>query len=80
MYLNSRRLESIYISALYIAKSSRGNGIGSALIQKVKFDYPLAKITVMTESNNSNALNFYLKTNWKVEARCHNTLLLTLDV
>jgi GNAT superfamily N-acetyltransferase len=78
--LKSRRLESIYISAIYVKKSDQGNGIGSALIQKVKFDYPSKKFTVMTESNNEKAIDFYLSTNWKVEARCHNTLLLTLDV
>ena len=69
-----------YISAIYVKKSDQGNGIGSALIQKVKFDYPSTKFTVMTESNNEKAIDFYLSTNWKVEARCHNSLLLTLDV
>jgi ribosomal protein S18 acetylase RimI-like enzyme len=78
--LISRCRKSIYISAIYVSESHQGNGVGSSLIQRVKSEYPLAKFTVMTESENKHALNFYLCNHWKVEARYKKTILLSLEV
>ncbi|WP_026389110.1 N-acetyltransferase [[Acholeplasma] multilocale] len=60
-------LEDNFILGLFVAPNSQGQGVGSQLLDFIKEIYPSLSLQVYT--NNSNALNFYLKKKFKEVSR-----------
>ncbi len=78
--LNSRKIGTVYISAIFVSKTHQGRGLGLSLFRRVKEDFPRANLSVMTESTNRGALMFYVRNNWKISASILNTIFLTQDI
>ncbi|WP_093373582.1 N-acetyltransferase [Tindallia magadiensis] len=58
-------VEESYIAGLFVAKPYYSQGIGSALLQKCKQEYPLLRLNVYAK--NIKAVNFYKKHGFEIE-------------
>jgi len=59
----------IRISLIGVDQTSERKGIGSIILKKVLFDYKVKgykKCLVATQANNVNAINFYIKHNFRI--------------
>ena len=56
-------IEDGYIAGLFVKEEYQREGIGKKLIEYIKLKYKQLKLDVY--ANNENAINFYLKNNFK---------------
>lgn len=57
--------EKTYIAGLFVSNRYQSNGIGSILIKKCQYLYPLLRLNVYVK--NAKAINFYRKHGFKIE-------------